>query len=56
MPLKEGACRVCNDTKKCSVCGGTGISKKDKDTCKGCKGSGKCKHCEYEEHYWPGPW
>jgi hypothetical protein len=48
MPLKEGACRVCNDTKKCSVCGGKGVNKKDKKIiCGACEGSGKCKHCLY---------
>jgi len=49
MPLKEGACRACNDTEKCSVCGGTGIRRKDGETCPCCKGTGKCQKCVHRD-------
>ena len=56
MPIKIGACHVCNDTKKCSVCGGngmilnTGDIVKDKHIpCPTCMGSGQCKHCRHRK-------
>ncbi len=56
MPLKEGACVVCNDTKRCSVCKGKRkILKEGKEAmCKACGGSGKCAHCIYKHSY--GGW
>ena len=52
MPIKAGACCVCNDTKKCSVCkGGGSVLNKTKIVsdkyipCKACMGSGQCQHC-----------
>jgi len=47
MPLKPGACKVCNNTNNCSVCGGRKKVKKEgkEVVCTLCKGTGTCVHC-----------
>ena len=51
MPLKEGACVVCNDTETCSACKGRGkiLIKGKEVVCNSCGGSGKCVHCIREK-------